>query len=276
MSVSPRGKANFEVAGNMTPGMISNRFMIQMKKNSEVRNGSQLSPFLPSCGLRKAKVKKIRTAAAATSMYRIGLVNWNPPIWKIGRKKKSPMDGAGKPQPLKRCALAWLQSLAADAVRTSLTRGSPESSSPSRARPGCHPVRHEGHAPGGPPRCRSPRAEPQDHQGDPEAEPGDHAGRQQQGDVRPPSDQPAEPAVQRHAGQHVADGSPAVAGPGPGNLRTLAVRAPPGGRSAHLRQARVRPAGRERPPRSCFLPWTTSRRRPGPGFAPRVTVPRPA
>ena len=48
-----------------------------------------------SFGLRNAIQKTTSTMAADSSMSRIGLVNWKPPIEKIGLKKKSSIVGAG-------------------------------------------------------------------------------------------------------------------------------------------------------------------------------------
>ena len=52
MTISTNGKAKKDIAGNCATGMISIRFMIQMKKNSETRNGRKLSPRRPIMGRR--------------------------------------------------------------------------------------------------------------------------------------------------------------------------------------------------------------------------------
>jgi hypothetical protein len=91
--------------------MSSQRFISQIKKNSDTRKGRYRSPLLPICGrriwsrtartpssptfwtprgtifgLRNAIQNTPRTIAAETTMIRIGLVNWNEPIVKSGLK----------------------------------------------------------------------------------------------------------------------------------------------------------------------------------------------
>src|SRR5215472_3076538 len=120
ISARPTGYAYFDVAGNSISGMIPNRFITQMKKNSETRNGRYLSPSLPSIGrriwsrtnstpysptfcmplgtifgLRNASQKKPRTIAPEITASSSGLSIEIPPMVAIGRKKKSPTDGAG-------------------------------------------------------------------------------------------------------------------------------------------------------------------------------------
>ena len=63
MATRDQGKPLRDIAGNWKNGMISIRFMIQMKKNSAIRNGRKLSPRLPSDGRRIWS----RTANRATS-----------------------------------------------------------------------------------------------------------------------------------------------------------------------------------------------------------------
>ena len=99
MSISATGKAIIDIGGNWATGMISIRFISQMKKNSETRNGRNLSPRFPiigsricsrtnpipisprpctprgtSFGLAKAAQKKPTTPTAQTSASSIGLV----------------------------------------------------------------------------------------------------------------------------------------------------------------------------------------------------------
>ena len=99
MATRDQGKALRDVAGNWKNGMISIRFISQMKKNSDIRNGRKLSPRLPSDGRRiwsrtpsratsprfctprgtifgfqNANPKKTMTTTAQTSAIRSGLV----------------------------------------------------------------------------------------------------------------------------------------------------------------------------------------------------------
>src|SRR5450755_460701 len=120
MATSDQGKPLRDIAGNWKNGMISIRFMSQMKKNSDIRKGRKWSPRLPSDGRRiwsrtanratsprfctprgtifgfqKANQKKTMTAAAQTTAIRSGFVKWKEPMLKIGWKLKSERLGAG-------------------------------------------------------------------------------------------------------------------------------------------------------------------------------------